>query len=169
MVRTLLLENLSMENIKKALPLDVVLERRTERCCPRFRPGDRFRDLRFRYLSPDSEAEKCRRLDHRQIPFIHSSRFMECSNFYIYIQHSVLQAISSIWCVEIRLGMVHISPLRIHSWPRLRAIINVLLQVLSTRVVHRVALGVVLRAGVSVFNTNLKYDKTSLRFNHLGL
>ena len=35
--------------------------------------------------------------------------------------------------------------------------------------VHRVALGVVLRAGVSVFNTNLKYDKTSSRFNHLGL
>ena len=87
MVRTLLLENLSMrkENTKKAVPLDVVLERRTERCSPRFRPSDRFRDLRFRYLSPGSEGEKCRPLDHtRQIPFIHSSRFMECSNFYIY-------------------------------------------------------------------------------------
>ena len=47
-------------------------------------------------------------------------------------------------------------------------------------VVHRVVRGVVLRVGVSVFNPSkfddrqpsylwLKYDKTSKRFNHLGL
>ena len=87
MVRTLLLEILSMrkENTNKAVPLDVVPERRTERCSPRFRPGDRFCDLSFRYLSPGSEGEKCRPLDHmRQIPFIHSSRFIVSSNIYIY-------------------------------------------------------------------------------------
>ena len=31
---------------------------------PRFRPGDRFFELSFRYLSPGSEGEKCRPLDH---------------------------------------------------------------------------------------------------------
>ena len=39
----------------------------------------------FRYLSPGREGEKCRPLDHMgQIPFIHSDRFLTCSNFYIY-------------------------------------------------------------------------------------
>ena len=42
-------------------------------------------ELSFRYLSPGSEGEKCRPLDDvRQIPFIHSTRFMICGNFYIY-------------------------------------------------------------------------------------
>ena len=49
---------------KKAVPLDVVPKRRTERCSPRFRPGDRFCELSFRYLSRDREGEKCRPLDH---------------------------------------------------------------------------------------------------------
>ena len=49
---------------KKALPLDVVPERRTKRCSPRFWPGDRFCEPIFRYLSPGSEGEKCRPLDH---------------------------------------------------------------------------------------------------------
>ena len=38
-------------NIKPTVPLDVVPERRTKRCSPRFLPGGRFCELRFRYLS----------------------------------------------------------------------------------------------------------------------
>ena len=74
------------QSINRAVPLDAVPERRTERCSPRFRPGDRFLgEPRFRYLSPGSEGEKCRPLDHmRQIPFIHSARFISSSTFYIY-------------------------------------------------------------------------------------
>ena len=73
------------ENTKRAVPLDAVPERRTERCSPRFRPGDRFGEPSFRYLSPGIEGEKCRPLDHMwQIPFIHSVRFRVSSSFYIY-------------------------------------------------------------------------------------
>ena len=58
-----------MLNAKKVIPLDVVPERRTKRCSPRFRPGDRFC---FRQLSAGSEGEKCRPLDNMwQTPFIH--------------------------------------------------------------------------------------------------
>ena len=73
-------------NTNKAVPLDAVPERRTERCSPRFRSGDRFLgEPRFRYLSPGREGEKCRPLDHvRQIPFIHSARIICSGNFYIY-------------------------------------------------------------------------------------
>ena len=52
------------QNSIRAVPLDAVPERRTERCSPRFRPGDRFCELSFRYLSPGREGEKCRPLDH---------------------------------------------------------------------------------------------------------
>ena len=52
-------------NTKRAVPLDAVPERLTERYSPRFRPGDRFCELSFRYLSPGSEREKCRPLGHR--------------------------------------------------------------------------------------------------------
>ena len=42
----------------------------------------------FRYLSPGSEGEKSRALDHMwQIPFIHSVQFVISSN-YIYMQES---------------------------------------------------------------------------------
>ena len=88
MVRTWVLRNLRMrkQNAIKAVPLDALPERRTERCSLRFRPGGRFwGELRFRYLSPGSDGEKCWLLDDRwQIPFIHSSRFISSSNFYIY-------------------------------------------------------------------------------------
>ena len=75
------------QNTKTTVPLDVVPERRTERCSPRFRPGGRFCELRFRYQSSPtgSEGEISRPLDHmRQIPFIHSTRFILSSNFCIY-------------------------------------------------------------------------------------
>ena len=73
-------------NAKRAVPLDAVPERRTKRCSPRFRPGYRFCELSFRYLSPGSEGERCRRLDHLwKIPFIHSARFVISSNFFIYL------------------------------------------------------------------------------------
>ena len=73
------------EKTNRAVPLDAVPERRTQRCSPRFRPGDRFCELSFRYLSPGIEGEKCRPLDHMwQIPFIHSTRSITSSNFYIY-------------------------------------------------------------------------------------
>ena len=89
MVRTRVSGNLRMreQNTKTTVPLDVVPERRTERCSPRFRPGGRFCELRFRYLSSPTgrEGEISRPLDHmRQIPFIHSARLIDSTNFYIY-------------------------------------------------------------------------------------
>ena len=66
MVRPSLVGKLRMrrQNADRAVPLDAVLERRTKRCSPRFRPGDRFCEPSFRYLLPGSEGEKCRPLDH---------------------------------------------------------------------------------------------------------
>ena len=75
------------QNMKVTVPLDVVPERRTERFPPRFRPVGRFCELRFRYLSSPTgrEGEISRLLDHmRQIPFIHSARQIESTNFFIY-------------------------------------------------------------------------------------
>ena len=66
-------------NIKRAVSLDVVPERLSKRCSQRFRPGDRFCGLSFRYLSPGSEEEKCRSL-HRVTDPLHS---LSNSNFYI--------------------------------------------------------------------------------------
>ena len=90
MVRTRVRGNhlrMRKQNTKITVPLDVVPERRTERCSPRFRPGGRFCELRFRYLSSPTgrEGEISRPLDHmRQIPFIHSTRLSDSTNFYIY-------------------------------------------------------------------------------------
>ena len=54
------------QNTKTTVPLDVVPERRTKRCSPRFRPGGRFCELRFRYQSSPTgiEGEISRPLDH---------------------------------------------------------------------------------------------------------
>ena len=98
MVRTSLQGKLHMRKhiTIRAAPLDAVPERRTKRCSPRFRPGDRFRELSFRYLSRSREGEKCRSLDHmKQTPFIHSSRFITSNNS-LYIIHSV-PVISFMW------------------------------------------------------------------------
>ena len=89
MVRTRVRGNLRMrkQNTKPTVPLDVVPERRTERFPPRFRPVGRFCELRFRYLSSPTgrEGEISRPLDHmRQIPFIHSARVIDGTNFCIY-------------------------------------------------------------------------------------
>ena len=89
MVRTRVRGNLRMrkQNTKTTVPLDVVPERRTKRFPPRFRPVGRFCELRFRYLSSPigREGEISRPLDHmRQIPFIHSTRLIDSTNFYIY-------------------------------------------------------------------------------------
>ena len=97
MVRTRVRGNLRMrkQNTKTTVPLDVVPERRTERCSPRFRPGGRFCELRFRYPSSPTgrEGEISRPLDHmRQIPFIHSTRPLVSTNFYIY--RTVLEILS---------------------------------------------------------------------------
>ena len=75
------------QNTKTTVLLDVVPERRTKRCSPRFRPGGRFCELRFRYPSSPigREGEISRPLDHtRQIPFIHTTRLLDSTNFYIY-------------------------------------------------------------------------------------
>ena len=75
------------QNTKTTVPLDAAPERRTKRCSPRFRPGGRFCELRFRYLSSPTgrEGEISRPLDHtRQIPFIYSARLIDTTNFYIY-------------------------------------------------------------------------------------
>ena len=89
MVRTRVRGNLRMrkQNTKATVPLDVVPERRTKRFPPRFRPVGRFCELRFRYPSSPTgrEGEISRPLDHmRQIPFIHSARLIDSTNFYIY-------------------------------------------------------------------------------------
>ena len=89
MVRTRVRGELRMrkQNTKTTVPLDVVPERRTERFPPRFRPVGRFCEMRFRYLSSPTgrEGEISRPLDHmRQIPFIHSARLIDSTNFYIY-------------------------------------------------------------------------------------
>ena len=59
----------------------------------------------FRYLSPGCEVEKCQPLGHSiQIPFIHSDRFVTCSNFYIYIYiyiYNNLPVISSTWDAQV--------------------------------------------------------------------
>ena len=68
MVGTSVLGKLRMrkQNTKTTVPLDVVPERRTKRCSPRFRPGGRFCELRFRYQSSPTgiEGEISRPLDH---------------------------------------------------------------------------------------------------------
>ena len=54
------------QNTKTTVPPDVVPERRTERCSPRFRPGDRVCELSFRDQSSPTgiEGEISRPLDH---------------------------------------------------------------------------------------------------------
>ena len=54
------------QKAKTTVPLDVAPERRPERCSPRFRPGRRFCELRFRYQSSPTgiEGEISRPLDH---------------------------------------------------------------------------------------------------------
>ena len=88
------------QNTKTTVPLDVVPERRTKRCPPRFRPVDRFCELRFRYPSSPTgrEGEISRPLDHmRQIPFIHSARLIvvpvsiyieQSSKYFLHVVHS---------------------------------------------------------------------------------
>ena len=88
------------QNTNKTVPLDAVPERRTERCSPRFRPGGRFCELRFRYQSSPtgSEGEISRPLDHMwQIPFIHSTRLIlvaisiyitQRSSYFLHVVHS---------------------------------------------------------------------------------
>ena len=74
------------QNTKTTVPQDVVPERRTKRFPPRFRPVGRFCELKFRYLSSPTgrEGEISRPLDHmRQIPFVHSARLTDSTNFYI--------------------------------------------------------------------------------------
>ena len=76
------------QNTKTAVPLEVVPERRTERFPPRFRPVGRFCEMRFRNLSSPTgrEGEISRPLDHmRQIPFIHSARLINSTNFYSHL------------------------------------------------------------------------------------
>ena len=45
------------QNTKTTVPLDGAPERRTKRCSPRFRPGGRFCELRFRYQSSPTGIE----------------------------------------------------------------------------------------------------------------
>jgi len=85
----------AQQNAKTTVPLDVVPERRTKRCSPRFRPGDRFCEPSFRYLSPGSEGEKCGFLDPMwQIPFIHLPSFAisiskkQCSSYILHVVRS---------------------------------------------------------------------------------
>ena len=93
-------------NDKRAVPLDVVPERRTKRFPPRFRPVGRFSELRFRYLSSPTgrQGEISRPLDHmRQIPFIHSARLINSTNFYTYrTVFKIFYPCGNIKCVLVR-------------------------------------------------------------------
>ena len=117
MVRTSYLGELRTrkQSTNRAVPLDAVPERRTKRCFPRFQPGDRLCEPSFRYLSPGSEGEKCRPLDHiRQIPFIHSTRSylvaipiytVQHSTFFLHVVHSTFKSGAStvhIWQLHMR-------------------------------------------------------------------
>ena len=68
------------QNTKTTVPLDVVPECRTERFPPRFQP------VRAKDQIPivtDRLGETSRPLDHmRQIPFVHSARLIDSTNFY---------------------------------------------------------------------------------------
>ena len=117
------------QNTKATVPLDVVPERRTKRCSPRFRPGGRFCELSFRYLSPGREGEKCRPLDHTwQIPFFHSARLTIGSNYYIY--NSIL-VIPSMWYVQVSCSGAYLAIARAllqkHSYLWFRAIRSLVL------------------------------------------
>ena len=100
------------QNTSSAVPLDAVLGRRTERCSPRFRPGDRFCELSFRYLLPG-----CREMSapttyvtdsfHPLNPFRNLLHFL-------YIQLSVL-IIYSMWYIQVCLGTVHVCLLQKYS------------------------------------------------------
>ena len=94
------------QNTKTTVTLDVAPERRTKRFPPRLRPVGRFCELRFRYLSSPRgrEGEISRPLDHkRQIPFIHSTRFIDSTNFYIYITvFSIFSPCGTLRCVLMR-------------------------------------------------------------------
>ena len=69
------------QNTKREVPLGRGVRASYQTMLPRFRPGDRFNELGFRYLSLGREGEKYWPLAHmRQIPFIH---FTARSNFYI--------------------------------------------------------------------------------------
>ena len=59
MVRISVLGKLRMrkQNAKTTVTLDAVPERRTEQCSPRFRPGDRFCEVRFRCQSSMTGSE----------------------------------------------------------------------------------------------------------------
>ena len=81
MVRARVRENLRMrkQNTKTTVPLDVVLERRSKRFPPRFRPVGRFFELRFRYLSSPTgrEGEISRPLDHIYIFFLRKKIYLQ--------------------------------------------------------------------------------------------
>ena len=75
-------ETTHAHTIPVAVPLDAVPERCTKRYPPRFRPGDRFGELSFRYLLPGSEGEKCRSLDSTYVtePFHPLNAIVNYSN-----------------------------------------------------------------------------------------
>ena len=127
------------QNAKTTVPLDVVPERRTKRCSPRFRPGGRFCELSFRYQSSPTgrEGEISRPLDHmRHIPLIHSARFKCSTNCYIYT--TVFQVyrpngtgkcvlVRCIWPLHMRLPQKYVSqglePLLTSFWLPLRYVL----------------------------------------------
>ena len=108
------------QNTKTSVPADVATERRTKRFPPRFRPVRRFFELRFRYLSSPTgreggrEGEISRPLGHmRQIPFIHSARLIDSTNFYIYRTVDIFSMwyavdIFSMWYAQVCTNVEHI-------------------------------------------------------------
>ena len=80
------------QNTKTTVPRDAGPERRTKRFPRDFGPWVAFVSQgsdTYRHRQTGREGEISRPLDHmRQIPFIHSARLIDSTNFYIYIEQS---------------------------------------------------------------------------------
>ena len=85
------------QNAKATVPLEVVPERRTERCSPRFRPGGRF------WSQASNTCRQAGREWKMSTPFVDSARLIVGSNSYKY--NSIL-FINSMWYVQVCLGVV---------------------------------------------------------------
>ena len=83
----------------------MIPERGTKPCSRRFRPGDRFSELSFRYLSPGSEGDKCRPPDHVWQAFHSLSSVSDsiCVTVFYLLPISYLQ----VWLGTVQIWQLH--------------------------------------------------------------
>ena len=68
------------QNTKTTVPLYAVPERRTEQCSPRFRPGDRFCELSFRYQSSPTGIRELKQPRRRRQQERHKFAYLTMKN-----------------------------------------------------------------------------------------